>query len=750
MEPARIGDDVDDFAGTGNAASGQKRNVFLAYGALVIGVMLVFWPAIRNGFVDFDDPVYILENPHVQAGLNWRDLEWAFTTGHGANWHPITWMSHMLDDQLFRLDGRGYHLTSVLLHALNTALLFAFLRSATGMTARSFAVAALFGIHPLHVESVAWISERKDVLSTLFWMLGLLTYQRWVSRIDTSTARRTAFYLLTIISFCLGLMSKPMVVTFPIALLLLDYWPLGRFSGEVPFARRLIKLTFEKWLFFLLTAVSAVITYFVQRQGGAMEAKDYFPLVVRATNIPISYCRYLGKIFLPINLTPFYIHPRYWPIAEIVTATLLLLAITWLIFRVRRIMPYALTGWAWFIITLLPVIGIIQVGTQSIADRYTYLPSVGIFIVICWAVPDLVAKLRYHRLLTASATAAVLLACGIAAHAQVAYWKDTETLFRHALSVEPANGLAHLNLGAGLAEQGRTDEAMKEVREALRLDNGIAEAHLTLGRLFADKKDYNNAILSYSQGLAIHPTDAKGHLFLGIALHWAGNLPAATEEFKTAARLRPELIDAFNNLGVVLRKQGRFDEAIDAYREGLAIQPAFADAHNNLAIALFSNGRIDDAITEFRAALKLNPESSQFHKNLGLALEQSNQSAQAVGEYKQALRLDPKELRHQRKTGSADWQKWRCGTEVASAHHLCWIAQRLLLVKNISPEHRLIALVITLLRLLPPFEIFRVGWISSVAPNICDETVSELFEDLHFFGILGDRSWNKIAKSNRN
>ena len=305
MEPARIGDDVDDFADTGNVPSRQKRDVFFAYGALVIGVMLVFWPAIRNGFVDFDDPVYILENPHVQAGVNWRDVEWAFTTGYGANWHPITWVSHMLDDQVFGLDARGYHLTNVLLHVLNTALLFAFLRAATGMTARSFVVAALFGIHPAHVESVAWISERKDVLSTLFWMLGLLNYQRWVSGVDTDSARRSAFYVLTLISFGIGLMSKPMVVTFPIALLLLDYWPLGRFNGQPQILRRLIKLTFEKWPFFLLAAVSAAITYVVQRQGGAMEARDYFPFVVRVTNIPISYCRYLGKIFLPTNLTPF-------------------------------------------------------------------------------------------------------------------------------------------------------------------------------------------------------------------------------------------------------------------------------------------------------------------------------------------------------------------------------------------------------------------------------------------------------------
>src|ERR1700688_822503 len=519
-----------------------KLLILAGAAVLLITVTLTFFPAIQNGFVDFDDPLYILENPHVQSGFDWQGVKWAFATGRGANWHPITWLSHLMDYELFKLRPWGHHLTSVILHVVNTILLFVFLRKTTGAFGRSFVVAALFGVHPLHVESVAWIAERKDVLSTTFWMLGMLSYGKWVGQVKSTGKRSSLHYAVTIVVFGLGLMSKPMVVTFPLALLLLDYWPLGRFDTEHRGARHFLRLAFEKWPLFLLGIASAGATYLVQQHGGAMEAKNYFPWVVRLTNIPISYCRYLGKIFCPVNLSPFYIHPRVWPVAEVLLATLFLAALSVAVFRFRRSMPYLFLGWAWFIITLLPVIGIIQVGTQAIADRYTYIPAIGIFIAVCWSLPKLLPESRAAHVITGSATMAVLIILAHLTRAQIAYWKESETLFRHALVVQPDNNLAHLDLGVGLAEKGRTAEAMQEVREALRLNGDIAEAYLTLGLLLSDEGRFGEAIISFREGLARHPNDAKGHLFLGIALHRLGSLDAAAEEFRTAARLQPEFI----------------------------------------------------------------------------------------------------------------------------------------------------------------------------------------------------------------
>jgi tetratricopeptide (TPR) repeat protein len=626
---------------SGYHTKNAKLLVFAGAAVLLIAVTLTFFPAIHNGFVDFDDPLYILENPRVQSGFDWQGVKWAFTTGYGANWHPITWLSHLIDYELFKLRPWGHHFTSVILHAANTILLFIFLRTATGAFGRSFAVAALFGVHPLHVESVAWIAERKDVLSTTFWMLGMLSYGRWVAQVKSTGRRSRLNYGLTSVIFALGLMSKPMVVAFPLALLLLDYWPFERLDTGDTGARRFLRLVFEKWPLFLLSIASAGVTYLVQRQGGAMEAKNYFPWVVRLTNIPISYCRYLGKIFCPINLSPYYIHPRIWPVAEVFFATLFLAVLSVVVIQLRRRMPYLFLGWGWFIITLLPVIGIIQVGTQSIADRYTYVPSIGIFIAICWSLPKLLPESRVAHLIISSATMAVLIILAHLTRVQIAYWRDTVALFRHALVVEPDNNLAHLDLGVGLAEQGRTAEAMREVREALRLNGDIAEAYLTLGSLLSDEGRFGEAIISFREGLARHPNDAKGHLFLGIALHRLGSLDAAAEEFRAAARLQPELVEAFNNLGMVYREQGKFDAAIEAYRQALATKPAFADAHNNLAIALYSSGRSGEALSELREALRLNPQSPEFHTNFGICLEGSSKIDEALAEYREALRLNP-------------------------------------------------------------------------------------------------------------
>ena len=605
----------------------------------------VFLPCLWNDFVNFDDPVYVLENSHIQSGLGWPTLRWAFTSGYAANWHPLTWISHALDYQLFGLQPWGHHLTSVLLHVINTLLLFVFLQRATGRVGRSFVVAALFGVHPLHVESVAWVAERKDVLSALFWMLGMLSYQRYVSKRGNPQISGRTYYALTLVFFALGLLSKPMVITFPFVLLLLDYWPGWRFACADRQLSRFLRLSLEKWPFFALSALSALVTYLVHLHGNSLASPVYFSLSVRLTNVPVSYCRYLWKAFYPVDLCPFYIHPRMWPVSVIAFTTLLLTAVSVAALRLRVRLPYFFVGWTWFLVTLLPVIGIIQAGSQSIADRYTYIPYIGLFIAVCWLIPDLISHFKCRDLLIRSAAVMILIALALVTQRQVAYWKNGEILFARAVSVEPNNTLAHANLGSALLQSGRTTEAEQHLREALHLAGELADkmagAHLALGMVLSNEQRYAEAILDYQKALARRPDDAKGHLLLGIALHRIGASDAAIAEFQTAASLRPDLVEAYNNLGMVYREEGKLDAAIQAYRSALSIQPAFADAHNNLAIALSLQNRPQDAIGEFRRAIELDPRSAPFHANLGTQLEQLNKLDEAVGEYREALRLDP-------------------------------------------------------------------------------------------------------------
>lgn len=622
----------------------QRQNLFAA---LVLTALLsfTFYSALSNDFVNYDDPEYVLENARIQSGLNWQTVRWAFSSGYAANWHPLTWLSHALDYRLFHLQAWGHHLTSVLLHLTNAVLLFIFLERTTGSVSRSLVVAALFGVHPLHVESIAWVSERKDVLSSLFWILGMLSYQRYVSRPGNERTGRRLYYGLTLLLFALGLLSKPMVITFPFCLMLLDYWPGARFDGGGRPLSRFLKLTWEKWPFFALSALSALITYLVHLHGSSLASPVYFPLSVRLMNVPVSYCRYLWKMFYPVDLCPFYIHPRTWPVGVIASTTLVLVVVSIAAVRLRLRTPYFFIGWTWFLITLLPVIGIIQTGSQSIADRYTYIPYIGLFIAVCWLIPDFLPRFVGRDILLRSATATTLVALAVLTQHQVAYWKNGETLFQHAVNVEPNNTLAHANLGAGLMQSGRRVEAEQHLREALRLAGEAADkmvgAHLALGMLLTDEGRYDEAILNYRKAVARHPDDAKAHLLLGIALHRIGALDGAIEEFHAAAKLQPDLVEAYNNLGMVHREEGKLDAAVQFYRTALSVQSSFADAHNNLAIALSLQERPQEAVGEFQRAIELDPTSPAFRTNLGAQFEQMDKLDEAVAEYREALRVAP-------------------------------------------------------------------------------------------------------------
>jgi Tfp pilus assembly protein PilF len=640
--------------------SQRKRTALLA-GGLLFGLILgTFLPALSNGFVGFDDPDYVTENGHVQAGLTWESVHWAFRSAQAANWHPVTWLSHMLDCQLFGLAPWGHHLTSILLHAVNATLLFWVLRQMTGATWRSFTVALLFGVHPLRVESVAWIAERKDVLSTMFWMLTLWAYARYAevqslkSKVQSSPtasnnthhASRTTlhasritfhvsrYYLLSLLFFSLGLMSKPMLVTLPCVLLLLDYWPLGRLRLET--VRGLVT---EKLPYFLAAATVSGVTFVVQQRGGAVAGN--WPFTDRVANAVVSYCRYLGKLFWPGDLAAFYPRVEHWPIGAVAGAGLLLLVISAAVIALRRGHPYAVTGWLWFLGTLVPVIGVIQVGGQSMADRYSYVPSVGIFLGLVWGAHKLTCGWRYQRVgATAVAAAAALLCAGLT-RVQLIYWKDGESLCRHAILVTKDNYTAHYGLGSALDRQGRVDEAISEYREALSEKDDYAEAHNNLGVDLAQQGHLSEATNQFLAALKIKPGYADPHNNIGTTLEKQGRFDEALEQFQEALRLNPDFADAHYNLGIALGRKGRTDEAAAHFQQVLGLRPSHAGAHNNLGVMLERKGQVDEAARQYAEAARLEPRYASAHYNLGVALARQGRLAEAIAEFQETLRLKP-------------------------------------------------------------------------------------------------------------
>ncbi len=516
--------------------------------ALVALTIWAFLPGVDNDFVRYDDMDYVTSNHIVQRGLSWGGVVWAFSSNTAANWHPLTWLSHMLDCQFFGLNPVGHHVTSILLHVLNTLLVFVVLRGLTGATGRSFLVAAFFGWHPLRVESVAWIAERKDVLSALFWLLSLWAYVAYVRALAARPDRSRFFYGLTLVAFTAGLMAKPMVVTLPFALLLLDFWPLRRmFSSALKSQLSVLKpVLLEKLPFFLLSAAASAVTFMVQREGGAVDAA--LPISYRISNAMIAYVRYLGKIFWPTDLAFFYPHPQQWPMLMIILAGSALLGVSVLGVIFRQRVPSLITGWLWFLGILVPVIGLVQVGQQSIADRYTYIPSLGILVVMVWGVHQCIAG----RILLIRATqvtiGVALLFCLMLTRQQTRYWKSAESLARHALAVTRDNHIAHDLLGEVFEERGQYEEALRERADALRLQPNYAPAH-------------NN---------------------LGIALQKRNRLPEAISHFEQALRLRPSYPEAHYNLGGAFEKANRPADALREYELALAQRPDYADAHYNL------------------------------------------------------------------------------------------------------------------------------------------------------------------------
>jgi Tfp pilus assembly protein PilF len=554
---------------------------------LALITILVYWPATGHGFVNYDDPFYVTSNVHVQSGLTWGNIKWAFERPTVGNWHPLTMLSLMLDCQMYGLKPWGLHLTNILLHGANTALVFLLLRGLTGTAGRSLIVAALFGLHPLHVESVAWVAERKDVLSTFFGLLCLLAYGRFATESNTRSPKPVIdnpalqYYWLAFIFFILGLMSKPMLVTMPFLLLLLDFWPLERFRpGNVwPLVR-------EKTPFLALAAVMSVSTYVVQQQTGMMHSLQNVSSGARVENALISYCRYLGKLVWPGDLAVFYPYPDHWPIFQVLLAGGLLAGVSAFVFVQRTQRPYLLAGWLWYCGSLVPVIGLVQVGGQAMADRYTYIPSLGLFIAVIWGIHELTGHWRHSELVLGGAACLAIILCATKTRQQLGYWLDNETLYRHALAVTQNNYLPHHNLGIALFQEGQIDGAISQYEEALRLKPDFAQAHYDLGAALAGKGRTDEAIGQFQEAIDLEPDYAEAHSNLGTALAKEGQLDQAIVQFQEALHLQPDNAEFHYNLGAALGMKGRMDEAIGQFQEALRLKPDYAAARYNLAHAV--------------------------------------------------------------------------------------------------------------------------------------------------------------------
>ncbi len=629
--------------------------------ALAVITLAAFWRITQNGFINFDDQDYVTENPMVLSGLNAKSFAWAFTTDFAGNWHPLTWLSHMLDVGVFGVKPGSHHFTSLLLHIANTLLLFLVLKKMTRALWRSAFVAALFAIHPLHVESVAWIAERKDVLSTFFFFLTIWAYARRPEvRSQKSEVRSTAsdfrpltsgFYWLALLFFALGLMSKPMLVTTPFVLLLLDYWPLRRFDLKTPSGNQegrklswIPGLLIEKIPFFILALASSVITVVVQHRGGAIADVTALPMGVRAGNALVACVTYVRKTFLPVDLAVFYPFPKVFSASLVLFSALVLCGITILaVWRWRR-SPYLAVGWFWFLGTLVPVIGLVQVGMQSMADRYTYIPLIGLFIALTWGAWEIFGNRIQYKFIWATVACGILATCFRLTMNQAGYWRDSETLFAHALRVTRNNPVAEYSYGAALVPQNRVDEAFPHFEEAVRLKPDYAEAHNNIGLTLVLRGKFDEAIGHYHAALQAKPGSGETHYNLGRVLAMAGRPDEAVKEYQTALKFQPHMFEARNSLGIVLGEQGNFDEAAAQFQEILRRKSDYADAHFNFGNLLLRQGRFDEAITRLSDAAKLKPDDADAHQKLALALAMSGKSAEAVPEYRRALEIHPGSL----------------------------------------------------------------------------------------------------------
>ena len=595
--------------------------LWLIAALLALGTMALYWPATRCDFVILDDGINVSGNIYVQKGLTWEGVRRAFFNPVNSLWQPVATLSHMAVCQVFGLNPWGHHLTNVLLHALNAALVFAWLRQMTGATWRSLLVAVLFAVHPLRVEPVTWVTERRELLSACLGLLALIAYAGYAQgrgqnaecsmqnarpggqqpappnpqsatrrtfHVSRFTLHTSTLYLLSLFFLALGLMSKPTLVTWPLVMLLLDYWPLGRLDLSTLRGLRstLFRLVREKVPFFVLVGLSCLATFLVQEHAGALGPGAGLPLGARVGNAMISYCRYLGKMLWPANLAVAYPHPGHWPLAGVLLAGGLLLSVSALVWVQRRRHPYLLVGWLWYCGTLVPMSQIIQTGSHAMADRWNYVPSLGALMLAVWGVCALTRGWRYRVLARSVAGGATILACVAVTRHQIGYWKNSEALLWHTLAITENNYLAHRNLGFTYYMKGQMDEALSQFQKAVLLEPDAAEAYDHLGITFFNKGQLDEAIRQFGVALRLDPDYADAHYNLGVLFYQQGRSDQARRQFQETIRLKPDHAEAHQNLGVTLGLEGHTEEAIRQFQEALRLKPDYADARKNLDLLL--------------------------------------------------------------------------------------------------------------------------------------------------------------------
>jgi Tfp pilus assembly protein PilF len=609
----------------------RHRPELLVCLSLIIITLTLYWQVQHHEFINLDDPLYITKNPIVQKGLTKEGVLWAFAFNDVSYWHPLTWLSHMVDCELYSLNPKGHHLSNVLFHIASTLLLFLALRRMTGALWRSAFVAAFFALHPLNVESIAWAANRKGVLSTFFWTLTLWSYVCYVER------PRKGTYLIVLTFFVLGLLSKPTVVTFPFVLLLLDYWPLERLRFRNPSVghqkvatssatkreERASRLIAEKIPLLAFSAASIFITYLSSLHKDIVIAHETLPMGLRLENAVVSYVKYLVETMWPFNLAVFYPFPKAVPSWQIAgAATFLLCTTAFVIWKIKRV-PWLTVGWLWYLGTLVPVIGLMQQGLwPALADRFAYIPLIGLFIMLAWGFGDLLTGQRLWKFVSYALFAAVFMGFFIMAWVQARYWQNTISLFDHALSVAKGNHLAHYNLGAALHEQGKTEQAISHFLKAIDIMPDNAQFQVGYGTALLAQGNVEEAIVQFSGALRKVPEYAEAHINMGAALLKKGKTDEALSHYRKALRSKP-LPEAHHGLGLILAGQGKFNEALYHYRQALSLKPDYAQVHNDLGVLFTYQGRTKEAVSHFKEALRINPDYENPRRNLDLILRQS-------------------------------------------------------------------------------------------------------------------------------
>ena len=647
-----------------SATESTKKRLLIISLLLTIAAFMAFWQVTHCDFINsFDDTEYVTDNRHVQDGLTVEGIAWAFTTGHAANWHPLTWISHMADVQLFGLQPGWHHLTNLLFHLANTLLLFLVLHRMTKALWQSAFVAALFALHPLHVESVAWVAERKDVLSTFFWMLTMGMYVSYVAKPGLTR------YLTLLLCFALGLMAKPMLVTLPFVLLLLDYWPLQRLEQKKPPQEvrnplskdkkkgksttppekapvqpvdhwPLIRpLLTEKIPLFVLAVLSSIVTYLVQRHGGAVGSLEALPSSARMANGFVSYITYMVKMLWPTNLAVFYPHPGSWPLWQVLGSLVLLIAITVLATRGAKKCPYAAVGWLWYLGTLVPVIGVVQVGSQALADRFTYIPLVGLFIIVAWAVPELLKKWPYRKEALIALSALCLLCLFLVTWRQVGYWRNDFVLWDHAMEVAGPSSIIHNNRGLAYFDLGNYTQAIPDFNRAIEIDPRFGEAYNNRGTAYGSLGNYTQAIADFNRAIEIHPRYGKAYYNRGFAYGSLGKSTEAIADFNRAIEINPGYGEAYNNRGTAYGSLGNYTQAIADYSRAIEINPGYGEAYNNRGVAYGSLGNYTHAIADFNRAIEINPRFGKAYYNRGAAYGSLGNREHAIDDIRTGARL---------------------------------------------------------------------------------------------------------------